>query len=121
MSRFRKEIVLVVAGALAALAVVATAQARADATPQRVAVTMTEFKFTLKPKTVRKGVAVVFTATNRGRVAHDFRIGGKKTALVAAGRRGTLRVTFKKAGRYAYICTLPSHAIAGMKGVLVVK
>jgi uncharacterized cupredoxin-like copper-binding protein len=41
--------------------------------------------------------------------------------VLAAGKRGTLRVTFKKAGRYRYICTLPSHAVAGMAGVLIVK
>ena len=64
---------------------------------------------------------VVFALTNRGRIAHDFRIGGKKTPVVAAGRRATLRVTFRKAGRYRYICTLPSHAVAGMSGVLVVR
>lgn len=122
MSRVRVSIVLVAAGALAALAVVVTAQAGSSATaPQRVAVGMTEFKFTLKPKTVQKGRVVVFTVTNRGRVAHDFRIAGKKTRVLAAGRKTTLRVTFRKAGRYRYICTLPSHAVAGMSGRLVVK
>ena len=41
--------------------------------------------------------------------------------MIAAGKRGTLKVTFQKAGRFAYLCTLPSHAEAGMKGVLIVK
>ncbi len=112
---------IVVGGAVAALALGVTAQAGPSVTPQRVAVTATEFAFTVKPKTVRKGQAVVFTVRNRGRVAHDFRIGGRKTAILPAGKAGTLRVTFKKAGRYRYICTLPSHAIAGMAGVLVVR
>jgi uncharacterized cupredoxin-like copper-binding protein len=118
---FRKGIVLVVAGVLAGLAVAVSALAGPAATPQRVTVGATEFRFTVKPKTVKKGVAVVFALTNRGRIAHDFRIGGKKTPVVAAGRRATLRVTFRKAGRYRYICTLPSHAVAGMSGVLVVR
>ena len=81
---------------------------------------MTEFKFTLLPKTAKKGT-VVFSVVNKGKIAHDFKIAGKKTAKVAAGKRATLRVTFKRAGRFPYICTLPSHAPAGMKGVLVVK
>lgn len=35
---------------------------------------------------------------------------------------GTLRgVTFKKAGKYAYLCTVGSHAAMGMKGVFVVR
>ena len=119
MSRFRKGSILIGAGALAALVVVVAVQAAPA--PQRVAVAASEFKFTVKPKTVKKNVAVIFTVSNRGSVAHDFRVGGKKTAVIGAGKRGTVRVTFKKAGRYRYICTLPSHAVAGMAGMLVVK
>ena len=119
MRTFRRGTPVIAAGALAALAVVVAGQAAP--TPQRVAVSATEFRFTLKPKVVKQGVAVVFTVTNRGRVSHDFRIRGRKTAVVGAGKRGTLRVTFAKAGRYRYICTLPSHAVAGMAGVLVVR
>jgi uncharacterized cupredoxin-like copper-binding protein len=113
---------LVLVGALAAAAalVVAVASPAAPA-PQKVAVGMTEFKFTLAPKTVKKNVPVTFTVTNKGSIGHDFKVGGKKTAVLAAGRKGTVKVTFKKAGRYAFLCTLPSHAAAGMKGVLVVK
>jgi plastocyanin len=104
---------------LAALAV-AVAAPGAPA-PQKVAVGMTEFKFALTPKTVKKKVPVTFTVTNKGAIGHDFRIGGKKTPVISAGGKRTLRVTFAKAGRYAYLCTLPTHATAGMKGVLVVK
>jgi uncharacterized cupredoxin-like copper-binding protein len=115
----RKAIVLVVVGVVA-LAVAVSALAGMAASPQRVTVTMTEFKFVAKPKTVKKGV-VVFALANRGNIGHDFKIAGKKSAVLAAKKNGTLRITFKKAGRYAYLCTLPSHAPAGMKGVLVVK
>ena len=80
---------------------------------------MTEFKFALKPKTATKR-AVVFALKNNGTIGHDFKIAGKKTPMVAAGKSG-LRVTFRKAGRYAFLCTLPSHAPAGMKGVLIVR
>jgi uncharacterized cupredoxin-like copper-binding protein len=90
-------------------------------TPQQVAVTMSEFKFTLKPTSVKKGRAVVFRLANKGAVAHDFRILGKKSAQIQPGKSGTLRVTFAKAGRFNYICTLPTHALAGMKGTLVVR
>jgi plastocyanin len=113
---------LALAGTLAVLLVLALAVAAPGApAPQKVAVSMTEFKFTLAPKTVKKTVPVTFTVTNKGGIGHDFRIGGKKTPVVAAGGKRTLKVTFAKAGRYPYLCTLPSHAAAGMKGVLVVK
>ncbi len=90
------------------------------ATTTKVTVDMREFSFAVKPRTVAKGV-VVFTVSNKGAIGHDFRIVGKKTPLVLAGGKRTLRVTFAKAGRFPYLCTLPSHAAAGMRGVLVVK
>lgn len=79
-----------------------------------------EFRFTLSKRSVAKGV-VVFTVTNRGKLRHDFKIAGKKTLLVAPSKRSTLKVTLKRAGRVPYLCTVPGHAAAGMKGTLVVK
>jgi uncharacterized cupredoxin-like copper-binding protein len=120
-----KQLRVVLAVAAAGAAVGAASAFGADTpnttAPQQVAVTMTEFKFAVRPTSVKKGRAVVFRLANKGAVAHDFRINGKKSALVQPGRNGTLRVTFAKAGRFAYICTLPTHALAGMKGTLVVK
>ncbi len=80
----------------------------------------TEFKFTLSKKIVPKG-AVTFKVTNRGTVSHDFRISGKKTKRLGAGKGATLSVLFKKAGKYPFLCTLPGHAAGGMKGVLTVR
>lgn len=120
-----KQLRVAVAIAAVGTAVGAASAFGADApnavAPQQVAVTMSEFKFTLKPTSVKKGRAVVFRLANKGAVAHDFRILGKKSALVQPGKNGTLRVTFTKVGRFAYICTLPTHALAGMKGRLLVK
>jgi uncharacterized cupredoxin-like copper-binding protein len=123
LSRIGKSILVaaVLAPAALVLAVSAFGGAASEAaTPPRITVNMTEFKFALVPKRGKKGT-VVFNVVNKGSVAHDFKIAGKKTRKVAAGKRTTLRVTFKKAGRFRYVCTLPSHAPAGMKGVLVVK
>ena len=117
-------IVFVVAlGAVLTLAVAVSAfgaRSSGSAT-QKVTVGMSEFKFAVAPKTVKKNVLVTFALTNKGTIGHDFKIGGKKSPVLAAGKKGTLKVTFKKAGRFTYICTLPSHAPAGMKGVIVVK
>jgi uncharacterized cupredoxin-like copper-binding protein len=46
---------------------------------------------------------------------------GKKTPILAPGKSATLSYTFKTAGRYEYLCTVPSHALAGMKGLLKVN
>ena len=120
MSTLRRGTVAALAAVVAAVAVAVSAWA---ATPQNVAVTAgkpSEFRFTLSKKTVKKGVPVVFKVTNRGTIAHDFKIGGKKTASLAAGKTATLRVTFAKVGKFAYLCTLPTHATAGMKGTITV-
>jgi uncharacterized cupredoxin-like copper-binding protein len=78
-----------------------------------------EFRFTLSKKTVPHGT-VTFTITNRGTLPHDFKIAGKKTALLVPGASHKLRVTFTKPGSYPYLCTVTGHAAAGMKGVLKV-
>lgn len=85
----------------------------------QVTVVMKEFRFVLSVRSVRVG-SVTFRLVNRGRLSHDFKIAGRKSAVIAAGRQGLLHVTFHKAGRYPYACTLPGHADAGMKGVLKV-
>jgi uncharacterized cupredoxin-like copper-binding protein len=77
-----------------------------------------EFRFTLSKKSVKKG-AVTFTVTNRGSLSHDFKIGGKKTKLIKAGKSATLKVTLKK-GKLKFLCTVPGHAAAGMRGTLTV-
>jgi uncharacterized cupredoxin-like copper-binding protein len=112
--------VMAAAGAALVLTVGAVGGTRAPA-PQRVAVGLTEFKIAVAPKTVRKGAVITFAVTNKGAIGHNFKVAGKKTPVLAAGKRGTFKVTFAKAGRYAYLCTVPTHAAAGMKGVLIVK
>ena len=124
MSTFRKGSALVVLIAVVSLVAAVSAfggKSSTDATT--VAVTAgkpAEFKFTLSKKTVAKGITT-FKVTNKGTIKHDFKIGGKKTIALAAGKTATLKVTFKKAGKYAYLCTLPGHAAGGMKGTLTVK
>jgi uncharacterized cupredoxin-like copper-binding protein len=124
VSKLRIGSLVAAAGALGALALAVSALGSAGRhAATNVAVTAgkpAEFRFTLSKKTVAQRT-VVFKVSNKGTIAHDFKIAGKKTPRLAAGKSGTLRVTFRKAGRYPYLCTLPSHAPAGMKGVLVVK
>ena len=85
----------------------------------KVTVTMTEFKFKLSKSKVPLGT-VIFTVVNKGKVAHDFKINGKKTPRIAPGKSAKLTVKFTKSGNIAYLCTLPGHAAAGMKGTLAI-
>jgi uncharacterized cupredoxin-like copper-binding protein len=85
-----------------------------------VTVKALEFKFILSKTVVPHGT-VVFKVTNAGKLPHDFKIAGKKTRLLSPHQTTTLRVAFRKAGRYPYLCTVPGHAAAGMRGVLTVK
>jgi uncharacterized cupredoxin-like copper-binding protein len=84
-----------------------------------VAVTASEFKFTLSTTSLPHG-ETVFTVVNRGTIAHNFWINGKATPLISPGQSKTLRVTLSR-GRFTYLCTVPGHAAAGMKGSLTVR
>jgi uncharacterized cupredoxin-like copper-binding protein len=101
----------------AKVAAPAASASTSSATVRHITVTMTDFKFKLSASTVPVGT-VIFTVINRGKTAHNFKIDGKKTPLMAPGKRATLTVLFTKKGRYAYLCTVPGHAAAGMKGRL---
>ena len=79
----------------------------------------TEFHFALSKSSVAKG-SVTFKIVNKGKLAHDFKIAGKKSAMVQPGKSVTLKVTLKP-GKMKYQCTVPGHAAAGMKGTLTVK
>jgi len=107
--------------ALSAVASPALVQARATAHAAAVTVNVTavEFHFTLSKKSVKPG-KVTFKITNKGAVQHDFKIDGSKTKLISPHKTATLTVDFKKAGKYPYMCTVPGHAAAGMKGTLKV-
>jgi uncharacterized cupredoxin-like copper-binding protein len=110
-----------VVGAGAALAIPAIGARSTAAKTVTIKVTATDFKFKLSRTSVPTGTTVIFKVTNKGQIPHDFKINGKKTPLVAPKQSTTLKVTFIKAGKYPYLCTVPGHAAAGMKGVLTVR
>jgi nitrite reductase (NO-forming) len=110
---------------LAALALIPLATARIDrqaaATATTVQVKGGEFFFRLSTKSAAKPGKVTFSFKNIGHVRHDFKINGKKTALIQPGTTAKLVVSFKKKGTYPYLCTVPGHAEAGMRGVFKVR
>jgi uncharacterized cupredoxin-like copper-binding protein len=92
------------------------------ATPVKVTVTMTDFKYKFSKASVPKNTPIVFTVINRGPSPHDLSFTGlKKTPVKPSGTRVKLNITFKKAGKFRYICTVPRHASFGMVGNLTVK
>jgi uncharacterized cupredoxin-like copper-binding protein len=98
---------------------VAQASPIAHSASTTVTVTAVEFKFTLSTKSVKPG-SVTFKVMNKGKIAHDFMIKGKKTPLVQPGKSASLTVSFPSAGSFPYKCTVPGHAALGMKGTLKV-
>ena len=122
MRRFTLLAAVVLVGVGASLSVpgLAGASVRGARATTTVTVKASEFKFVLSKTVVPKGT-VVFKVTNVGKLAHDFKIAGKKTPLIQPQKAATLSVAFAKAGTYPYSCTVKGHAAAGMKGVLTVK
>jgi uncharacterized cupredoxin-like copper-binding protein len=112
-------VVLGMTAVAAALLWVLPASAKPAATTVTVTEGTPEFHIALKPASVKAG-SVTFKVTNKGSLPHDFKIGTKKTKLLSPGSSATLTVTLK-AGKVAYLCTVPGHAAAGMKGTLTVK
>jgi uncharacterized cupredoxin-like copper-binding protein len=126
--RKRGRAVLGAAGLVASLVLVPAPVAAAAHDATVVTVTAgkpSELRFTLSKKTVPLG-AVSFKFVNKGALPHDFKIctkggtanacTGKGTRLLSPGASMTLLYTFKKKGTFEYLCTVPGHAAAGMKG-----
>ena len=120
------------AALIAAFALTAVALSATKATTVTVtAGKPTEFGFKLSTKTVKHG-AVTFKVTNSGAIPHDFKIcasnkggtanacKGVVTKMLSPKQTASLKYTFKTAGKYEYLCTVPGHAAGGMKGVLKV-
>ena len=111
--------------AIASLALVQLASAHGDrstaATATTVQVKGGEFFFRLSTKSVSRPGKVTFVFKNMGHVLHDFSIRGRKTPLIQPGKTAKLVVSFTKKGKYAYLCTVPGHAQAGMKGTFTVR
>jgi plastocyanin len=83
-------------------------------------VVMTGFAFALDASQVRAGT-MTFLVKNDGPMPHDFAIQGngvdQKTAMLKPGHTASLTVDLKP-GTYTYKCTMPGHALLGMKGTL---
>ena len=111
------------AGALIVAALVVAAPAEAAlASPARLQVGATEFRFTLSRLQIKRGPAIV-ELVNRGQDDHDLRlrrIGGTKVwklPRTQPGDRAQLSASFA-VGTFRLWCSLPGHRLAGMRTTL---
>lgn len=92
-----------------------------------------ELAFKLSKTSMIPAGTVTFKVTNMGVAYHNFKLcmkpvasatnvtnacTGKATAILKNGQSATLTVTVSKTGLYEFLCSVPGHAAAGMKGVL---
>src|SRR4051794_10785784 len=72
-------------------------------------------------KATAKPGKVTFSMPNQAPIPHNIAIQGDgKGPVVQNGGTSTFTTTLK-AGSYTFLCTVPGHAAAGMKGTLTVK
>jgi uncharacterized cupredoxin-like copper-binding protein len=119
LQRVRIALALLVVGAVGVAAPFAIAAISAGSSSSKVVtikITAKESKFALSKRSVPKGTTVIFKVTNKGKIEHDFKVAGKKTKLLKPGQSTTLKVVFKKKGKFGYLCTVKGHAAIGMKG-----
>ena len=65
--------------------------------------------------------ALTASGVNRYLPMPSMKINGRKTPVMGPGKTSRLIVTFKKKGKYTYLCTVDSHASLGMKGTFTVR
>jgi uncharacterized cupredoxin-like copper-binding protein len=114
MKRIFSLVAVFAVAAATVFAVVAYAGSTSSKTTS-VGVTAKEFSFKLTRKSAPHG-KVTFKVTNKGSLKHDFKIAGKATKMLGHNKSTSITVTLKKGKKYTYICTVPGHAAAGMKG-----
>ena len=134
-----KVVIACVAALGASIAFIAAAPAATTrrATPRLTSVNVvagkpSEFKFKLSRTSVPHGV-VRFNIANQGLLPHTFKVcsapnrplvdtcNGTGSQMLSPGSGTSMSVTLLRKGSYEYLCTVPGHATAGMKGFLTVK
>ena len=101
-------------------------QARASATAQMVSVQATDsLKFEPSSITVKARQPVQLTLSNTGQMQHDWSLdqgAGQPVKITAnAGQSASGTFTIQQPGTYTFICSVPGHAAAGMKGTITAQ
>ncbi|HZO31126.1 MAG TPA: cupredoxin domain-containing protein [Chloroflexota bacterium] len=98
--------------------------APAASAPAEVKVVATELKFAPPTIQAKVGQPIKIVLDNKGAIEHDIAFptvkadkpGASLKAVARAGQTATLEFTPTAKGSYEYICTIPGHKEAGMKG-----
>lgn len=107
-----------------ALALAAPAGALAQGSaPDSIEVEGAEFEFSTDEIILEVGEEVTIAFHNTGNVAHNLAIPelGVTTETIQGGRSTSVTFTPEKSGTYRFICSVPGHAQAGMRGDVVVQ
>jgi uncharacterized cupredoxin-like copper-binding protein len=115
--------------AIAAPAVQPQVQAPANAaarTPLEVKVVATDLKFTPPTIQAKVGQPIKIILENKGAIEHDIHFPTLKAdkpvanlkTVAKSGQTATFEFTPTAKGSYEYICTIPGHKEAGMKGTI---
>ena len=114
------------AGPAVAVPAAASAPAPAASAPLDVKVVATDLKFTPPTIQAKVGQPLKVVLENKGVIEHDLSFPTTKadkaanTLKVVAkpGQSATLEFTPTAAGTFEYVCTIPGHKEAGMKGTI---
>ena len=106
----------------------AQAPAAAATTPVEIKVIATDLKFAPPKIEAKVGQPIKIVLENKGAIEHDIAFPTIKAdkpaqdlkAVAKTGQTATLEFTPTAKGTYAYICTVPGHEAAGMKGTITV-
>lgn len=81
-------------------------------------------RFEPETLTVQAGQPVHLTLVNEGHIPHDFMLRegvDKPVRILATGRSAAGTFTIDRPGTYTFICSVPGHEAAGMKGTIVAE
>jgi plastocyanin len=106
---------LIVALAVSGVAVASSSSSKVTA-PIKITVTLRDYSFGFSRHSVPKGSTVIFTVKNAGTVQHnvDFTSLNKRSPIISAGTKTTLKIIFKKKGTIQVVCDVPRHIQLGM-------
>lgn len=90
---------------------------------KEITVSGTEYSFSPPSIIVSAGEKVKIIFRNEGRVIHDLVIKELNvgTRMIGSGQTDTVEFTAPTSGTYTFICSVPGHTAAGMRGDLIVK
>jgi uncharacterized cupredoxin-like copper-binding protein len=100
------------------------APAAGEAVIKTVSVHETEYKLTPAAISLGKTGTYVFKGVNDGTITHGLAVEGNgvdaELSSIAAGSKGSLKVTLPKSGTYEIYCPVDGHKGFGMKGTITV-